>query len=1333
METSWRDAYYEIDHLPPLLEDEENVSLADLLTLRDSCLCEEDVWAVCAECLVALQSIRASHLFHTLCITPDTLAFNAHGNVCFMEQLSDDPEGLFVPPEFDNTGSTFEGHVFSLGSTLSAALNFVIEPELEAELGEETQKLLGKMQEKKPEDRPLIQDILFQAQARLRNTSSAAVCRRLSSVGRRVLSVESISNFQDGQESSEAIWQHAKSPKKTSFDKDIYGNTTKKTKGLSRQQVCLGWDSSLWAEDADNADRWRRGLADELDCSTVTVRAQQRFNRMKGALNRSCSVPDSNNPPFPTPAHGNISVPVSDLTEIGANEHLSSKCVWDKRSKRLARGRSCESYSRSGAEDCLSSLVDGPPSRRKNEDAVKSSCHFQDCHEDTFEEGSPNLASSGTSTAFLEYDNSGAQISKEHKRYVSKSISRDEWSPLRELLSHCGLGLTVNELWALCYTCLSSLQTYTDFPAFLSLDTVYISRQGELLFLAPKSFGTEDRFYLSPECQEHGIVTEKACVYGVAAILWSTAKFNLLPSQKLVMPGKLKRLLLEMANNTPVERPSIAVAKQSCCDYLSRQGTNAETVWKQLITRVHATVSRSVHGEDLALDGFESRYFAYEQCNSGLQHSQTFSSTSTPIVLTNEGEDGPKNGIDELRRQMEKHDMDSDSDAGLSEGDRLAGASRQSPSEARDTCDDQMSRDRSDELEDSRSQLSEQQLISLGSRADLYFRPAWDLALFEEDCFSSQVIQYASSLGQYRGSSCMDAKTQELQQQLMIETRNLKKMRTFYQKLIQQDRQKGILSKLKAQLEELRSRVIFLDNVKKYLQTQRVDQRGLDVALLPSLSARGLKSLAARSSEDTSFLSFATCQGKRNLQAGTPLGLMAYLYARNAASEGFIQQFLYTYRFFCTCEHLLQFIMETFISAVREGPDGSEKDAIVFRRSLDLLRVWILDCKTVDFTPKSNIVEVLENFLRTVVIPVDSRGRVLLTALQNPPRTMWSTRRGSQIQCVAEDQWRISRAVKSSASIAKEDFSIAAALPVPCYISLVDEPSSGDEKLFFRQKNYSAQQVAQQLTLLQQDVFQGCHPVHFLNSRIQGIRDKPLRENNSSGTGSKQIPPVESSSLQQLLAYSDTVMKWIAGEIVICDSIKEQVALLTKYLWIGKHCYESRNFATAMQVLESLENIIVRQLPAWKHLSSKMHEILEELRAVQVFLKSDNMCLIAEGQKRSPTLPSAHILAMHIQQLEIGAFTLTTGAYKWTKLRRIAKVVSQVHAFQELVFTYSPDRDTQAYLCRRITELGNRDVGLRQPAVRRALNEEGSGNPDKGEGLPSVSPTPTRPLSATHS
>lgn len=54
----------------------------------------------------------------------------------------------------------------------------------------------------------------------------------------------------------------------------------------------------------------------------------------------------------------------------------------------------------------------------------------------------------------------------------------------------------------------------------------------------------------------------------------------------------------------------------------------------------------------------------------------------------------------------------------------------------------------------------------------------------------------------------------------------------------------------------------------------------------------------------------------------------------------------------------------------------------------------------------------------------------------------------------------------------------------------------------------------------------------------------------------------------------------------------------------------------------------------------------------QVFLKSDSLCLMEGRRSRAPpTLPSARLLAMHIQQLEIGGFTMTNGAHRWSKLR----------------------------------------------------------------------------------
>lgn len=64
------------------------------------------------------------------------------------------------------------------------------------------------------------------------------------------------------------------------------------------------------------------------------------------------------------------------------------------------------------------------------------------------------------------------------------------------------------------------------------------------------------------------------------------------------------------------------------------------------------------------------------------------------------------------------------------------------------------------------------------------------------------------------------------------------------------------------------------------LKILNVDRWGLEVSVLPSLAVYGSGSLDLQSSEDPSVLCFGTNRGKGFLQSGSPLGLMAYLYAR---------------------------------------------------------------------------------------------------------------------------------------------------------------------------------------------------------------------------------------------------------------------------------------------------------------------------------------------------------------------------------------------------------------------------------------------------------------------
>ncbi|NWX19616.1 KNDC1 protein, partial [Aegotheles bennettii] len=634
--------------------------------------------------------------------------------------------------------------------------------------------------------------------------------------------------------------------------------------------------------------------------------------------------------------------------------------------------------------------------------------------------------------------------------------------------------------------------------------------------------------------------------------------------------------------------------------------------------------------------------------------------------------------------------------------------------------------------------------------------PGWSSAFYGAECFDSEVHSYMKNLGKQKSSESqnIDAKKVELEQLLMMETKNYRKTIKFYQKLLQKERSnkgpetKSMLPKLRGQLEEMKSKVQFLELVKKYVQASQTqivyaEQWGVESCVLPTVIHSGrtdTMNVAYSPTDESSLLLYYNTEkhqcnnqnGIRVLQAGTPLGLMAYLYSRNAFLEGYVQQFLYTFRYFCTQEEFLQFLLDRISSTLSSASlDPSTSLAKICNRSFYILQAWIEDCYSVDFATNTNLLYTLKEFISSKVVPLNGYGEHLLSMLEDASARksgsahQWSSmekceeegegdRKTLHSLCkkLSEDisrknfSWKLSKGMGPIAQYQRERlYTISSVLPKPCYNGFTEEfPVSfakADEVGPYLLIEYSVQQLCCQLTLLQQEVFNKCHPVHFLNSRALGVKDKCVAVQKAVSTETVSLKVcnlflskcTQDQYLLQLLRNADSISTWIAAEIVTCHTSKLQVSLLSKFLLIAKCCYEQRNFATAMQILAGLENLIVRQLPAWKILPTKVAEIMEELKAVEVFLKSDSLCLM-EGErfKTLPTIPSAHVLAMHVQQLETGGFTMTNGAHKWTKLRNIAKVVSQVHAFQENPYTYTPDFKLQSYLRQRITHFQDADI-----------------------------------------
>ncbi|XP_048190616.1 kinase non-catalytic C-lobe domain-containing protein 1 [Perognathus longimembris pacificus] len=1743
--------FYDFEPLPTLPEDEENVSLADILSLRDSGLSEQEAWAVCLECSLSMRSVAHAAIFQTLCITPDTLAFNTSGNVCFMEQLSDDPEGAFVPPEFDLTGNTFEAHIYSLGATLKAALEYVAEPELEPRLSPELEALLSQMQAEDPRDRPDLESIIALCEEKVQPTSSCRLCRSLSAIGRRVLSIESFGALQD---ISENAWRGRPALRPATGPKRPSGDFSTDPEALSTQESLP--QPSASGDKEGEADRGSRpspmktllsvpmkngeslgqeelaSLVLDARCSLgeldrdVLKRSQLRkvktFPRLLSegpeASTLCLSLASSKKQLtlaefFPSDPRKGFLEGKNGLSSFKA-QHKSR--LWLEQEPKLqlewAPGTGC--HKDKGGSGASRQVEDSSSDQRPAENNRFPLCPVDpgDADHDVpasgGEEGIPEEASPQTSTAATE-----------------QSLS------LQDLLSKLSRPFREYELWALSLACLGTLQRHREHPAPLCLDNVLVAADGAVLFGPPPTHGAHDSFFLAPrdtrapalctryarpdsqlftpgqpatawEVQLSRCCVGRASVYCVAAVLWTAAKFSVPRDHKLALPRRLKSLLLDMARCRASERPSAAEAIKVCGSYLLQRGmdsrkilahlwastckihpeeeatglqntfsvvelkrcttpvpepcpgflpissdtrlmagpgptschegacelpaavTSEATLFKPIVLAQDAGVARDqLTSPTGTTERPKERSSPLDRENTGKQTAQELSGASRPdqlvadpgppgaavgsaeasmpcgsapegacppgLILTAQQEgdtpatppreapasspqhksDGqapsrttpPPGGLlgshsphpprkpprskatepDASRlaardpilavaspnspRGQESHlDRPRPSDRkrcpssvdtssppktaacpSLQEAMRLiqeefacdgyldnglealimgeyiyalkdltfatfcgaisekfcdlywneqllqnlfrvvngpASAPKSTPEEQRPPppnspgsctisskrpslhrpgnekpaaargnggpCSPTALSDRDSDVllqgnfevgfrpqksiktagehqpkaeadrqqgpglkpagrasePDSVARLSKPEesgrAASPGPAEFQSCSPGWSSAFYEADCFGADVYNYVKDLGRRTANGHLEPEAQspELEQQLMIEKRNYRKTLKFYQKLLQKEkRSKGsevrtMLCKLRGQLEEMKSKVQFLSLVKKYLQVLYAERWGLEPCSLPvivNIAAAPCDTLDFSPLDESSSLIFYNvnrppCGGQqkaRILQAGTPLGLMAYLYSSDAFLEGYVQQFLYTFRYFCTPHDFLHFLLDRISSTLsRAHQDPTSTFTKIYRRSLCVLQAWVEDCYTVDFTRNAGLLGQLEDFISSKILPLDGSAEHLLdllevgtdqradcasrgTDLEDPKEAEEDTRPFNALcKRFSEDgisrksfSWKLPRGNGLALPHKERQYTIASALPKPCFFEDFYGPyAKASEKGPYFLTEYSTHQLFTQLTLLQQELFQKCHPVHFLNSRALGVMDKSATlpkansyESLSTKTCSLFLPNyVQDKYLLQLLRNADDVSTWVAAEIVTSPTSKLQVNLLSKFLLIAKCCYEQRNFATAMQILGGLEHPSARQSPAWRILPAKIAEIMEELKAVEVFLKSDSLCLM-EGRRfrAQPTLPSARLLAMHIQQLETGGFTMTNGAHRWSKLRNIAKVASQVHAFQENPYTFSPDPKLQAHLKQRIARFSGADISILAADNRANLHQ----------------------------
>ncbi|CAH1783767.1 unnamed protein product [Owenia fusiformis] len=609
----------------------------------------------------------------------------------------------------------------------------------------------------------------------------------------------------------------------------------------------------------------------------------------------------------------------------------------------------------------------------------------------------------------------------------------------------------------------------------------------------------------------------------------------------------------------------------------------------------------------------------------------------------------------------------------------------------------------------------------------------------DEQKMDDDVKEFASNLENSTEANLV-LKMAEIQQQIKVEYKMKKKTEKFFAKLSETGKagkgadSKAMVSKVSKQIQEMNEKLKYLYAAKRHIQMLQAEHWGLELDLLYSLAkgASQKQPLNLASCADHELLQYQTVNRKQVLYAGKPTGLMAYLFGRNALAEGYIHQFFYCYRYFATPQQLFNFIRARIVASgcINANVIEEQNRQKILHRARDILQAWIEGYYNLDFRHNPDLVSQLSDLVNNKTQIGDGEHSKDLTSLleycKNGGHLTISAAETSGgengetenfLEAEAPRKWET---FKAALHLSTKPTKLSGNKDPKAKLGMVaclerKKKETGGDVYFpnvsrktdaFTLGDFTPNTLAVQITLMEQELFQLSHPVHYLDSRAQGIGtiNESLNKSAISHRASVAWDEARDDSLfidgvkvdsviQRLIEHSQNVTHWVAAEIVSCSSSKTQLAVLSKFIYAAKICYDIRNFGTTIAILDGLETCVVRQLPVWRNLPTKCVTLMEELTTTRVFLKSDSNCLMkSEDVYEVPTIPCALLFLLHVQQLEIGGFKLANGLCKWHKIRSIAKVINQIRIFKEHTYTFESDPDLQDSLRQRMREFREHDL-----------------------------------------
>jgi hypothetical protein len=202
-------------------------------------------------------------------------------------------------------------------------------------------------------------------------------------------------------------------------------------------------------------------------------------------------------------------------------------------------------------------------------------------------------------------------------------------------------------------------------------------------------------------------------------------------------------------------------------------------------------------------------------------------------------------------------------------------------------------------------------------------------------------------------------------------------------------------------------------------------------------------------------------------------------------------------------------------------------------------------------------------------------------------------------------------------------------------------------------------EVAQQLTLMENELFQAIQPWEFLN---QGWLKADKEE--------------RSPNLLKMIRFSNTVSSWISTEILSEENIRKRVNLLDVAIGIAVAVRKLNNFNGLMEILAGLSNSGVGRLrKTWEMLGQLKKRRIVELEELRALVSTDDNFKIYRECFAKSVPPKIQYLGGVLTDMvfvEDGNPTRleTTGDINWTKCERVFEVLQPIRLAQQERYSF---------------------------------------------------------------